>query len=96
MKADLDACNELADSLYAEIKNRETLKAKDDALISKQQADNKNLESQVSEITKLKDSYKAGEAKEKRKNKWIKGFATGFGIVAVIEAGYIAISKVFP
>lgn len=96
MKVDLDACNELADSLYSEIKNREVLKVKDDALISKQQDDNKNLENQVKEITGLKDSYKAGEAKEKRKNKWVKGFATGFGIVAIIEAGYIAISKVFP
>lgn len=96
MKADLDACNELADSLDSRLKNYESLKLQDDITIKKFQDDNKNLESQVIEITGLKESYKKGEAKEKTKNKFIKGFATGFGIIAIIEAGYIAVKKVFP
>lgn len=96
MKADLDACNELADSLDSRLKNYEVLKLQDDVTIKKFQDDTKNLESQVKEESGLKESYKKGEKREKRKNKIAKGFATGFGIIAVIEAGYIAISKVFP
>lgn len=95
MKADLDACNELADSLDSRLQNYESLKLQDDATIKKFQDDNKNLESQVNQLGILNSSYKAGESKEKRKNRFAKGFATGFGIIAIIEAGYIAISKVF-
>lgn len=94
MMVDLDACNELADSLNSEIKNYQNLKKKDDVLIKKQGEDNKVLEGSVKALTDLKESYKTGEIKQKRRNKWIKGFATGFGVVAALEAGYIAILNV--
>jgi cytoskeletal protein RodZ len=93
--ADLDACNEIADSLSSEIKNYQLLKAKDDQLIKKQADDNENLETQVQTITILKDSFVTGEKREKTKNKWVKGFATVFGCVAIIEAGYIWIVSRF-
>ncbi len=94
MMTDLDACNELADSLYSEILNYQDLKKKDDVLIKKQGDDNKILEGSVKALTDLKESYKAGEEKQKRRNKWVKGFATGGIILAALEAGYIAILNI--
>lgn len=95
MMVDMDACNELADSLYSEIKNHQELKKKDDILIKKQENDNKNLEESVKALTDLKESYKKDESFQKTKNKWIKGFATGFGVIAIVEAGYIALMTSF-
>lgn len=94
MVADLDACNELADSLASVIKNYDILKAKDDALIQKQSDDNRNLEGQVEQITILKDSFEKGEQKAKTANKWLKGFASGFGVIALVEFVYISLQNI--
>lgn len=93
MKVDLDACNEVCDSLFSEIKNQEKLNAKNDAIIKKHEQDNKVMEDQNKALETLKETYKKGEEKEKGKNKWAKGFATGFGIIAVVEAGWIYLTS---
>jgi DNA repair ATPase RecN len=91
--ASLDACHEMLDSIKSELDNLHSLKVKDDNLIRKYEEDQKNLEAQVLALTELKDAYKKGEDRQRRRNKWVKGLATGFGIIAVLEAGYIGLSR---
>jgi len=92
MKVDLDACNELADSMHSEIQNRIKLQAKSDSIIVKQDQNIKVLVDANGKLVELKDTFEKGEKREKRKNKWIKGIATGFGVVAILEAGWIFVS----
>jgi hypothetical protein len=92
MVADLDACSELADSLFSEIKNHEILLKRDNVIIQKLQQDNSNLETTNSDITTLSESYQRGERKERIKKKWAKGFACFFGAIALIETGWIALT----
>lgn len=86
----------MADSLYAQ-KERYKSVNKDMAneiVVAKESI--VNLKSQVAEKTITEESYKKGEKKEKRKNKWIKGFATGLGIIAILEAGWIWVQTIIP
>ena len=93
MKNDLDACNELADSMHSEIKNRIKLQEKSDSIISKQMQDNIVLSSEIEQISILSDSYKSGERKLKITNKFLKGVATFFGITTLVETVGIYISS---
>lgn len=89
---DLDACNLVADSLYAQ-KERYKSVNKDlqkEVVLSDSLAN--NYKAQVAEKTITEASYKKGEKRNKIKGKFLKGFATGFGIIAVIEAGWIYLS----
>ncbi len=86
---DLDACNEMADTLYAQKERYKSL-TKDMANeieISNEQIS--NLKDQVSEKEITEASYKKGEKRNKIKSKFLKGFATGFGIIAILESGWI-------
>jgi hypothetical protein len=94
MMADLDACNELADSLQSEINNYELQAKMDKQIFTQQQADVALLESQIRDITELKDLYKSGERKEKLKNRFAKGLAAGLGIVAAAEAVWIGLKSI--
>ena len=90
--ADLDACNLVADSIYAQ---KERYKSVNKDLQNEVLTDNltiSNLEKQVDEKTITEESYKKGEKRNKIKSKFLKGFATGFGIIAVVEAGWIYLS----
>ena len=93
MMVDLDACNELADSLNSTIKNYKILSEKDLKITSQQAKDIQLLEKQVSDLTELKELYKSGEKKEKTKNRFTKALASGFGIVAAAEAVWIGIKS---
>jgi hypothetical protein len=89
---DLDACNLVADSIYAQ---KQRLKSVNKDLQNEVLTDNltiSNLEKQVAEKTITEESYKKGEKRNKIKGKFLKGFATGFGIIAVFEAGWIWIT----
>ena len=92
--ADLDACNELADSLQSEINSYELQAKMDKQIFTQQQADVALLESQIRDITELKDLYKSGERKEKLKNRFAKGLAAGLGIVAAAEAVWIGLKSI--
>ena len=83
----------MADTLYAQ---KERYKSVNKDLQNEIKTDNatiKNLESQVAEKTITEASYKKGEERNKIKGKFLKGFATGFGIIAVVEAGWIWITN---
>lgn len=95
MMADLDACNELADSLYSRIKNFELQEKRDQVIYNNLMSDKASLENQVKDLTELKDLYKSGEKKERTKNRLVKGLAAGFGIVAAAEAVWIGIASSF-
>ena len=82
----------MADSLYAQKERYKSVNKDQANEIKTDNASIKNLESQVAEKTITEASYKKGEEREKTKNKWVKGFATGFGIIAVFEAGWLWIT----
>lgn len=87
--SDLDACNEMADTLYSQkerYKSISILKSKEIAISDSLIA---NYKGQIAEKIIIGDSYKKEAKKNGTKVKWLKGFATGFGIVAVVEAGFI-------
>ena len=90
---DLDACNIIADTLYAQ---KERYKSVNKDLQNEVLTDNStisNLEKQVAEKEITEESYKKGEKRNKVKSKFLKGFATGFGIIAVVEAGWIYLTS---
>ena len=79
----------MADSLFAQkerYKDLSVLKSKEiaisDSLIG-------NYKKQVAEKIITETSYKTEAHKNGIKVKWLKGFATGFGAIALIEAGWL-------
>ena len=89
---DLKACNIMADTLYAQ---KERYKSVNEDLNSQQIINNQIIANQQAQITEkiiTETSYKKGEKRAKIKVKILKGFATGFGVIAVIETGWIFLS----
>lgn len=86
---DLDACSIMADTLYAQKERYKSLNKDLENEITLCGELVTNLKSQVAEKTITEQSYKKGEKRSKIKSKFLKGFATGFGIVAIVEAGVI-------
>jgi hypothetical protein len=87
--ADLDACNEMADTLYAQKERYKSLTKDMANEIAESDAQISNLKDQVTEKEITEASYKKGEKRAKIKVKILKGFATGFGIIAICESGWI-------
>ena len=89
---DLKACNIMADTLYAQ---KERYKSVNEDLASQNTTNNQiiyNQQQQIAEKIITETSYKKGEKIAKIKVKILKGFATGFGVIAIIETGWIFLS----
>ena len=86
---DLKACNEMADTLYAQKERYKSVNKDMANKIEECDAQISNLKDQVAEKEITEASYKKGEKRAKIKVKFLKGFATGFGIIAILEAGWI-------
>lgn len=91
--ADLDACNELADSLYSEIgsyvsivKNNGAIILDDNIMISK-------LEGQVKEKSITEESYMREAKRNSNKIKLFKGLLEIISSVAIVELGYIGLQS---
>lgn len=91
--ADLDACNELADSLYSQIQNHElSAKQKNDIILTDNIIISK-LEGQVSEKIITEESYKKEAKKNSNKLKLFKGLLGLVSVVAIIEGGVIGVQS---
>jgi hypothetical protein len=89
---DLDACNIMADTLYAQ---KERYKSVNKDMANEIELSNEqisNLKDQVAEKEITEASYKAGEKKAKMKVKVLKGTAVGLGVLVVIEGAWIYLS----
>ena len=88
---DYEDCNIMADTLYAQKERyKDISKDKTEALAVANEL-NKNKDQQIAEKVITEASFKKEAEKNKNKGKWLKGFATVFAIVAVLEAGYIGL-----
>jgi len=82
---DLDACNIMADTLYAQKERYKSVNKDLQNEVALCDEITANLKSQVIEKTITEESYKKEAKKNKIKGKFLKGFATGFGIIAIVE-----------
>lgn len=91
--ADLEACNELADSLHAQNRNYELLKKKDEEIISNLEKSEKNLSAQVEAQSIGLELCEKNEAIQQRKITRMKIFRNILVAVIGVESGYIIINK---
>lgn len=91
--ADLDACNELADSLYSQIHNQELSAIQKNDLILIGQLMVSKLEAQVLEKTVTEESYIKEAKKNSNKLKLFKGLLNLVSAVAIIELGWIGVQS---
>lgn len=89
--ADLDACNILADTIFAQKERYKSLSKDQAKALVLSDSLNKNKDQQIAEKIITEESYKKGEKKNKRKFKIWKGLATGFGVITLIESAYIGL-----
>jgi len=85
----------MVDTMYAQKERYKSVNKDLTNQIKVNEHEKANLQAQVNEKTISEESYKKGEKREKRKNKWIKGIATGFGVVAILESGWIFLTTRF-
>ncbi len=93
---DLRACNELADSLYAEIKNYEKLEANQDQIIAEQKLQDINLKDQLNEQKSIIDLTDKQVKHKDRKIKFQKVIIDVLGAISIIELGDIVVKKYVP
>ncbi len=79
----------MADTLYAQKERYKSVNKDMENEIAECDAQISNLKDQVAEKEITEASYKKGEERNKIKSKFLKGFATGFGIIAILEGSYI-------
>lgn len=87
--ADLDACNDVADTLFAQKERYKELSRKMDSALVLSDSINANQKQQIEEKKLTEAAYKKESKRGEIKIKLLKGCATFFGAVAIIEAGYI-------
>jgi len=85
-------CNVMADTLYAQKERYKSVNKDMANEIEESDAQISNLKDQVVEKEITEASYKKGEKRAKVKVKILKGIATGFGVIAILEAGWIYLS----
>ena len=90
---DLEDCNVIADTIYAQKERYKSISNDKTKALVVSDSLNKNKDQQIAEKIITETSYKKGEKKQKNINKFLKGIATGFGIIAIIEAGYIGLQS---
>ncbi len=92
--ADLEACNELADSLFSEIQTHDRIEIQNQKIIDDSEIQIANLEGQVKEKVIQSDLSAKQLKRANRKLKVAKFIGSGAGVVALAEAAYIGIQSI--
>ena len=92
---DLEACNELADSLQSRITNYEKTTKESSKIIAKQDEQMANLLNQVNLEKDMLDACDKAVAKKDRKIKFLKFTRTVAVCAAGLEAVYIGVKAMF-
>lgn len=87
--ADLRACNEVADTLFAQKKRVESVNRDLKAKSVSDSTQIKALKDQNQSLETLKDSFQKGEKKNRIKGEILKFTATGAIILAAVEGAWI-------
>jgi hypothetical protein len=91
---DLDACNIIADTLYAQKERYKSISADKSIAIAKFDYLEANYKEQLKQKDILENSYKKEAKRSKLIIKIWKGGAITFGLVSLVETGYIALKSI--
>lgn len=91
--ADLDACNDVADTLFAQKERYKDLSREMASALTLSDSINANQTKQIEEKTLTETAYKKESKKQSIVVKMWKGIATGFGVVALVEFVYISFQR---
>ncbi len=93
--ADLKACNEMADTLFAERERYKSISEDKSKELFVSDSLNKNKDQQIAEKIITEASYKKGEERNKVKGKLLKGTSIGLAVIVLVETGWIALTNLF-
>jgi hypothetical protein len=92
--SDLDACNELADTLYAQKERYKSISSDKSKALAVSDSLAANYKVQATSQKILADSWEKDVKRKSAAGKWLKGIATGLGVLSLVEFIYIGIQSI--